>query len=135
MDCSDNKAKNRHSKKRDAVYQALSLSKSHPTAEQIYNLLKPDWPDLSIGTVYRNLSRFKDEGRAVIVGVVNGQERFDGNVRPHSHLFCPCGNVVDIPDVGLDEKIDIEAGLVSGCEITGHEILFHGFCPECKNKR
>ena len=131
MDNASNKF--RHSRKRDAVYQVLAESRSHPTAEQIYNRLKPDWPDLSIGTVYRNLSLFKDEGKAIIVGVVDGQERFDGNVQPHNHLFCSCGAVIDISDVELDSEIDLKASNLSGCEITGHEIIFHGFCPECKN--
>jgi Fur family peroxide stress response transcriptional regulator len=123
----------RHSKKRDAIYAALYESRSHPAADQLYSMLKPYWPDLSLGTVYRNLSRFKEEGRAVVVGVVNGQERFDGNVKPHNHLFCDCGAVVDIDDLELGENLDEKASQISGCKITSHEIVFHGLCPLCNN--
>jgi Fur family peroxide stress response transcriptional regulator len=98
-------------------------------------MLKPDWPDLSLGTVYRNLSLFKEEGLAISVGVVKGQERFDGNVTPHCHLFCPCGAVIDIDGIELDTELDTRASLLSGCEIASHEIVFHGLCPECKNKK
>ncbi len=128
------RAKRRRSKKRDAVYRVLAESKSHPTAEQIYRALKPDWPALSLGTVYRNLGRFIEEGRAAVVGVVDGQERFDGNARPHNHLFCSCGAVIDINDVELDKGLDEKASLLSGCEVSSHEIVFHGLCPDCKIK-
>jgi len=121
----------RHSKKRSAIYMALYENKSHPTAEQLYTGLKAEWPDLSLGTVYRNLNRFKEEGRAIVVGVVNGQERFDANVKPHNHLFCKCGSVVDIDDIEITENIDYIAAQLSGCKIDSHEIVFHGLCPLC----
>ncbi len=135
MDNGSERARARRSVKRDAILKALLQSKSHPSAEHIYNLLKQELPDLSLGTVYRNLSLFREEGLSISVGVVKGQERFDGNVSPHSHLFCSCGAVVDIDGIGIDEELDIKASLLSGCEITGHEIVFHGLCPECKNKK
>ena len=68
----------RQSKKRDAIHEILLASYDHPSVEEIYRRLKPDIPDLSLGTVYRNLALFREEGKAMSVATVAGQERFDG---------------------------------------------------------
>ena len=75
----------RYSKKREAILTAIRGTTCHPSAEWIYQQVKPDHPDLSLGTVYRNLVFFQDHGQVQSVGVVQGQERFDGVVAPHSH--------------------------------------------------
>ena len=78
----------RYSKKREAILNAIRSTTCHPSAEWIYQTLKPTHPDLSLGTVYRNLVFFQQQGQVQSVGVVNGQERFDGNTAPHSHFVC-----------------------------------------------
>ncbi|MDR1933010.1 MAG: transcriptional repressor, partial [Spirochaetales bacterium] len=88
------RAGTKHSKKRDAILEVIMASRSHPGAQWIYNQLKPRIPGLSLGTVYRNISLFMSEGSVVSVGVVNGEERFDGRTEPHPHLVCVrCGKV------------------------------------------
>ena len=72
----------RQSKKRDAIREILLASYDHPSVEEIYRRLKPDIPDLSLGTVYRNLALFREEGKAMSVATVAGQERFDGRTHP-----------------------------------------------------
>ena len=67
------------SRKREALYNALRATTVHPTAEWLYAALRPEYPDLSLGTVYRNLKKFCAEGKARSVGVINGQEHFDGD--------------------------------------------------------
>ena len=67
----------RHSKKREAILAALRGTTRHPSAEWLYRQLKPQHPDLSLGTVYRNLAFFQERGLVQSVGVVQGQERFD----------------------------------------------------------
>ena len=67
----------KNSKKRQVILEALAATTAHPTAQELYQQLKPDYPDLSLGTVYRNLSLFAEEGDAMSVGVFRGQERFD----------------------------------------------------------
>ena len=62
----------KHSRKRDAILACLRSTTCHPTAEWVYQQLKPAIPDLSLGTVYRNLSMFKDEGLVISVGTVGG---------------------------------------------------------------
>ena len=70
------------SRKRMAILEALQGTTVHPTADWVFSQLKPKYPDLSLGTVYRNLKKFCETGKAASVGVINGQEHFDGLNRP-----------------------------------------------------
>jgi len=119
------------SRKRNAILGALRASKEHPTAEMLYAQLKPEYPDLSLGTVYRNLAMFKEEGTALSVGVVDGQERFDGWTEPHSHFICEgCGSVSDIEckaGDGLCEAVSERFGV----RATRYELTFRGLCAAC----
>ena len=82
----------KHSKKRDAILNCLRETDAHPSAEWVYSRLKPQIPDLSLGTVYRNLALFKETGEAISLGTVMGLERFDGRTDPHIHFVCTrCG--------------------------------------------
>lgn len=124
----------KYSKKRDAILGAIRATKEHPTAEYIYRMLKPDIPDLSLGTIYRNLALFRQTGEVVSVGTVNGQERFDGNTAPHSHFVCTiCGSVSDIfcpfPAEDMYSAINTE----NGCHIVWHMLTFFGVCHDCRN--
>jgi Fur family peroxide stress response transcriptional regulator len=123
----------KRSKKREAILEALRSTGSHPGAQWIYERLKPLIPDLSLGTVYRNLSLFREEGRVVSVGVVNGEERFDAITRPHPHWVCEgCGKVLDLP--GLDgEALEFLRHLCgeSGPLTDFQKTVFYGRCPCC----
>ena len=79
----------KYSKKREAIFSCICSTDTHPSAEWVYNQLKPQIPDLSLATVYRNLALFKREGRIVSVGVVQNLERFDANTAPMPTLFAP----------------------------------------------
>jgi Fur family peroxide stress response transcriptional regulator len=138
-----NKRERKHSAKRDAIFNALKGTTVHPGAQWVYNQLKPSIPDLSLGTVYRNLNLFREEGLAVLLGTVNGEERFDGVTESHPHLVCPrCGAVEDIPlsDPGAFEK-DLASLLaaakpenrISERKIDFRRTLFYGLCMDCKN--
>ena len=94
----------KNSKKRQVILEALAATTAHPTAQELYQQLKPDYPDLSLGTVYRNLSLFSEQGDVMSVGVFRGQERFDARTEPHAHLHCvQCGRVIDVPLPGAPE--------------------------------
>lgn len=122
----------RYSKKREAILNAIQRTSCHPSAVWVYQQLKPRHPDLSLGTVYRNLVFFQEQGLIQSVGVVQGQERFDAIVTPHSHFICNrCGCVLDLPDVhpeaGLEQSVSAQYGFAAQrCELT-----FHGLCPSC----
>mgnify|MGYP000075579427 FL=1 len=79
-------AKRNFSSKRNAIYNAVCGTDTHPSARWVYDKLKPEIPDLSLGTVYRNIALFKDEGKVSVICNVNGEERIDGNTEPHPPL-------------------------------------------------
>ncbi len=118
----------RQSKKRDAIHEMLLASCDHPSAEEIYRRLKPDIPDLSLGTVYRNLSLFRKEGKAISVATVAGQERFDGWTHPHAHFICEkCGRVDDVDAMLPENRI---TGEMPG-EVRSWTLTFYGICRCC----
>jgi Fur family peroxide stress response transcriptional regulator len=127
----------KHSKKRDAILELLRSVNTHPTAQWVYEQLKPRIPGLSLGTVYRNLTYFRQTGLAASVGIVNGEERFDGFTAPHPHLVCSrCGAVVDFPGPGEAELTRLTAKAVnSGCRVDYKKTIFSGLCPHCAGRQ
>lgn len=127
--------KQNYSRKREAILETLRSTKTHPTADWVYQQLKPAFPDLSLGTVYRNLSRFKEDGTIVSVGVVDGQERFDADVTPHSHFICTaCGSVLDVEDEFVDPEADREVSRLHDVRVLSHQVLFRGYCETCMDR-
>jgi len=124
----------RYSKKREAILNAIRSTTCHPSAEWIYQTLKPTHPDLSLGTVYRNLVFFQQQGQVQSVGVVNGQERFDARTEPHAHLHCAqCGRVIDVPLPGAPEpQLCALAQSVTDAQVLGCSITFTGLCKACQ---
>jgi len=122
----------RYSKKREAILAAIQGTSCHPSAEWVYQQLKPAHPDLSLGTVYRNLTFLQQHGQIQSVGVVRGQERFDGILAPHSHFVCTCcGSVTDLPDIFMDADLDRSVSRQYGFAVQRHELTFYGLCPVC----
>ena len=121
------------SKKREAIFRSICSTDTHPTAEWVYNQLKPEFPDLSLGTVYRNISMFKERGMVISVGTVNGQERFDGNVKPHPHFICTkCGAVIDVNQItGDNRSLDYSVASAYGFQVDYHRLCFFGTCAAC----
>lgn len=119
----------KHSKKRDAILECVRSTREHPTADWVYSQLKPTIPDLSLGTVYRNLASFKQEGVIASVGVVDGMERFDFNTAPHAHFICThCSAVIDVDDICVPARLSeqVHCGSVRDCILT-----FSGICNAC----
>ena len=122
----------RYSKKREAILNALCNSNTHPSAEWLYQTLKATHPDLSLGTVYRNLLFFQQQGTIQSVGVVNGQERFDANTTPHSHFVCNCcGAVIDLHKIPMDASLAKAVQTEYGFQVERHELIFYGKCQAC----
>ena len=123
--------KNR-SRKREAIYACVCSTDSHPTADWVYQQVKPSFPDLSIATVYRNLAMFKREGRIGSVGVEDGLERFDRNAAPHAHFICRrCHRVMDAEAFCVPPELCGEAGRQLGARIDACELTFRGLCSAC----
>lgn len=125
----------RYSKKREAILQAIKSTDCHPSAEWVYQTLKPAHPDLSLGTVYRNLVFFQQQGMVKSVGVVNGQERFDGNTATHSHFVCSqCNAVIDLHGLNLADDLDRTVCEQYQLAVERHELTFFGMCQNCMQK-
>lgn len=123
-----------YSEKREAVYRAICSTKTHPDAEWIYQRVKTEFPNISLGTVYRNITTLRNEGKIISLGVVKGCERFDGDVSEHSHFICTeCGRIIDIERsfaLRLTELEELARNELKA-EIHGHSLVFYGRCGEC----
>ena len=115
-------------RKRNAILEYLQETDEHPSAEMVYNNLKPQIPDLSLGTVYRNLHQMAEEGR--IMEIPGTVVRFDANTAPHTHFSCcECGGVSDL-DMPYDTQLD-QIVEQNGCRVQTHNLMFYGICPAC----
>ena len=122
-------------RKRNAILSYLQHTDAHPSAETIFADLKSEIPDLSIGTVYRNLALFKDKGMIISVGTVKGVERFDGNTEPHVHHLCTgCGRVTDLPNIRVPEELNQAAAAQAHGTVSACQLSFTGTCAECATK-
>lgn len=129
-----NMAVSKYSRQRELIYKTVMENKVHPTAEFVYNYLKKDNPQLSLGTVYRNLQQLSDNGDINRLSIPNQPDRFDGVIEPHYHSVCvKCGNITDLYLADVMPDIDRIATEKTGLDITGHEIIFKSICPMCKN--
>lgn len=130
-------ARENFSRKREAIYGAVSGTTVHPTAEWVYDALRPAYPDLSLGTVYRNLKKFCEAGKIRSVGVIRGQEHFDGDTSKHSHFVCEaCGRVLDIFEPLVSGEMLAQLEQTYALKIQREDILFGGTCRECmKNQK
>lgn len=122
----------RFSRQRERIYEAVRTSMEHPSAQMVYDALRPEMPRLSLGTVYRNLHQMAQEGRLrELEGPV---ARFDAVLPSHTHIRCVrCGQVADL-ELPYDPALDREAA-GDGWVITGHELVFNGICPACGAER
>ena len=120
----------RHSRQRECIKSFLMTRKDHPTADVVYAHVREQYPNISLGTVYRNLSLLSDLGEIQRINVGDGVEHFDADTSMHYHVVCTkCGRVQDIrmePPRLLDQANSNYEGIV-----TGQSILFTGTCPDC----
>ena len=123
-------------RKRNAILAYLRQTDTHPSAEMVFNHLKTEYPDLSLGTVYRNLTLFKEQGQIISIGTVNGVERFDGNTMPHVHCVCTdCTAVADQPQIEVPEELNKKVTQETGGQIQVCELTFVGRCSRCINNQ
>ena len=126
----------KHFRKRDAILQYLQSVTDHPSAEKVFTQLKPEIPDLSMGTVYRNLNLFKQQGLAVSVATIKGVERFDGNTDPHVHFICQeCDAVIDLMEMQIPDSLKSVAEADCGGQVADCHLSFTGICEDCLKKQ
>ncbi len=121
-------AAKRFSKQRFAVLNELSKLNTHPTADEIYEIVKKTIPNISLGTVYRNLNNLCDEG-TVLKFTTDGKERFDANIKPHIHLCCEkCGEISDV----FNEFSAYTNELLNNKTFKINNIIISGMCKNCQ---
>lgn len=116
----------RFSKQREAVYEVLRSTDTHPDVAWIYNQTRKIIPNISLGTVYRNLNELAAAGRIKRVSCECGSERFDAQIQPHAHFVCTkCGAITDV-DAG---KCNVSCRLDN---VFYSEVTLYGICDECR---
>lgn len=122
----------KHFRKRDAILGCLRATAEHPGAEAVFEAVRQEIPGISLATVYRNLSLFKEQGLIASLGTVKGVERFDGNTAPHVHFVCTdCGRIVDLPRIAVPEALRSAAACDSGGRVESCQLSFTGICEAC----
>jgi len=122
----------RQSKQREAILRCLRSVASHPTAEWIFDRVRQEMPNISLGTVYRNLRRLKQEGLIMELDLSGYEGRYDANPENHYHFRCDrCGRVFDIVEP-VDRTIDERVAKKTGFKISHHVLEFRGLCRDCR---
>ncbi len=120
---------------RVAIYSALMGSTEHPSAEDIYNRVKSDFPDISVDTVYRTLSTFSQMGLVNVVEGYGEPKRYDPDIEPHHHFRCNrCNRIVDFQDTGFD-KLKVPAIIRRKFSVSGIRVVVEGLCDKCRRKK
>ncbi len=121
----------KYSKQREVIKNFLMTRKDHPTADTVYMHVQQELPNISLGTVYRNLSLLADIGEIKRLRVGDGIDHFDADTSPHYHFVCTkCGSVSDLEMSNIDE-IQTIAGMNFDGKIDGHVTYFYGSCGKC----
>lgn len=116
-----------------AVYEAINHNPTHPNAEAIYKILQPNYPSMSLATVYKTMEIFAKIGVVQVLQCAEDAHRYDYNTTPHAHIRCEkCNCVID---VDMDqEELRQQAAEQSGFVVNGVSISFVGICLECREK-
>lgn len=123
-------AMRRKSKQREAILRLLKGTTSHPTADWIYEQVRAEIPNISLGTVYRNLRLLKQEGKILELDLA-GIGRFDGNTQDHYHFRCErCGRIFNV-DEPVHKEMDEEVAKRMGFKVFNHVLEFRGLCQDC----
>ncbi len=123
----------KYSRQREAIKQFLMTRRDHPTADMVYSNVRNEFPNISLGTVYRNLTLLVGLGEISRLHVGDGVDHFDYNTHPHIHFVCTgCGGVSDLE---TEEASLINESAVKHFDgqIEGHFTYFYGLCPHCAN--
>jgi Fe2+ or Zn2+ uptake regulation protein len=116
-----------------AVYDALAASSDHPTADQIFRRVRRVLPRVSLGTVYRNLDKLREQGRLRVVRLEGGLAHYDAMIDAHDHFICErCAAVVDLP--GNARPLDVGALRAAGYAVHWQTTALYGVCRACARR-
>lgn len=116
---------------RQVILEELKKVKSHPTANEVYDMVRKRLPRIGLGTVYRNLDLLAEKGIINKLEVGGEQKRFDGDTSPHYHIRCVKCNQVE--DIFIERAKGLEKSAASSCKykILDHHVQFSGICCKC----
>lgn len=121
-------------RQRRVILEELRKVTSHPTADEVYQLVRGRLPRISLGTVYRNLEMMSESAIIQKLSISGSQMRFDGNPEEHYHVKCiRCGRVDDLPVEPIKGIEEIVREVID-YKILGWNVEFIGLCPTCKNE-
>ena len=121
----------KNSKQRNTILSYLRSTDQHPSADMVYENVRKEIPNISLGTVYRNLALLCELGEISKLNVKNGPDRFDYRIDTHYHFECvKCGKVEDL-DIRFKELEKMDKG-IEGASVLGHTCNFYGICKDCQ---
>lgn len=126
-----NQSNLRMTRQRQVILEELRKVNTHPSADEIYEMVRKRLPRISLGTIYRNLEILSASGEIQRLELGTSLKRFDGVADDHYHIRClDCNRVIDAPP-GFDVSITHEPAESTGFKILGHTLEFIGICPAC----
>lgn len=122
----------RRTKQREVILRVLRGTKCHPTADWVYQQVRKELPNISLGTVYRNLKILTAAGEALELSYGSSYSRFDGTPVNHYHFVCErCGRVEDVP-MPVNTELDRAVESLMGYRVRQHRLEFYGLCASCQ---
>ena len=122
----------RKSKQMSIIVEQLSRCIHHPKADDIFVMTRKHIPNISLGTIYRNLKLLQLEAKVLELDFINGKSHFDGNTQNHYHFRCEqCGHIFDI-DEPVNTEIDKKLAEKTGFSFYYHRLEFCGLCKDCQ---
>ena len=119
-------------KQRQLILEAVRASNSHPTADELFQMIRRKLPTISLATVYRNLNFLSEIGEIRKLAMPGMPDRFDWRMDPHDHMVCDtCGQVVDFV---LPHDLGQEIASACGAQVDGYTLVAHGTCAHCRVK-
>lgn len=120
----------RNTMQKEIIHQTLCGMRCHPTAAAVYDRVHRSHPTISRSTVYRVLSKMAEEGKILRLDLAGDNSRYDGELRPHSHIRCRvCGAVADLPQVQVGPPGEDGGFLIESCAV-----MYKGLCPACQRE-
>jgi len=124
----------RKTRQRTIILEILRKTRSHPSAEWVYRKVRKAIPNVSLGTVYRNLKFLLEQGEIIEIPWDGEVSRYDARTGMHDHVVCvACGRIVDV-EAAVPEGLEAEVAHATGFEITGRHVGFRGRCADCRRK-
>ena len=115
---------------REGILKDVQSRRDHPTANMVYESVRKEQPNISLGTVYRNLNVLVEHGLISKSSTGMGSDHFDGYMEPHHHFICKeCNNVIDIHRKKNNDKY------IDGNLVVDYEIKYRGICKECLERK